>query len=137
MGAFDKKKAFGIGGIVGAIAVLANLLQIIDLVVGLPIFNKPEKNETSTSIMETVEKNTKEPEVIEDNYAEVVEEVPPTEPKPVSVYINDLQYMSCKNCVKEQDNLTDNVGNMYHKGLFMDNRPNGIDPYRYEGSVDY
>lgn len=30
MGAFDKKKVFGIGGIVGAIGILANLAQIID-----------------------------------------------------------------------------------------------------------
>lgn len=156
MGAFDKKKAFGIGGILtgaaAVIAVLANLSEIIQLFKG---DDKPEKSSKSVAVVETVTEQLKvteaikvtEPYVVEESYVEeeiieenviVTEEIiepetePPTEPQPVSIYINDLQYMSCKNIVGEQIQLKDNIGNMHHNGLIMWKGNS-----RGEGSADY
>lgn len=54
------------------------------------------------------------------------------------VYITDMEYMSCVNEVKEQDNLKDNIGNMYHNGLFMGHNRSIMDGrWSGEGSADY
>lgn len=170
MGAFDKKKAFGIGGILtGAAAVIAVLANISEIMQLFDKDDKPEKPSRSVAVVETVDEDIEEtvieqlevieavevtePYVIEEikikdeivEQADVIEESviepetePPTEPKPVSVYINDLQYMSCINSIQEQDNLTDNVGNMYHKGLFMYEKWSYMDGRNHgEGSADY
>lgn len=51
------------------------------------------------------------------------------------VYITDLNYMSCLNNVRKQDNLKDNIGNLYHNGLYMGETHHG---FCYgEGSADY
>ncbi|MDE6664755.1 MAG: hypothetical protein K2K14_00980 [Ruminococcus sp.] len=127
MGAFDKKKAFGIGGLVtvlsGLIAVLANLSEIAQF------FNKdkPEKSVTTTSIVETVEKNTKAKEtkqveetIVEaENVAEVVEEVPETEPptKPQSkfVYLSNMKVTESNYEFNLQNGVDaiDTIGNRY------------------------
>lgn len=135
MGAFDKKKAFGIGGIITVIGAIGwGMNFVADYYQAKEGFEKSKNPVTATSVVETVEKTTratkaKQEDVIEVNAVEQAEPetvpptepptAPPTEPQPVSVYINDLEYMSCENDVEEQSNLKDNVGNMYHKGLFM------------------
>ncbi|MDE6538728.1 MAG: NPCBM/NEW2 domain-containing protein [Ruminococcus sp.] len=70
MGNFDKKRAFGIGGLVtvlvGGVAFLANVSEIVQLF-------KPEKTENSVAVIETVKEESEETIVEEENVAEVVE----------------------------------------------------------------
>ena len=55
------------------------------------------------------------------------------------IYIVDMNYMSCVNGVKTQGTLKDNVGNLYHNGLFMcrDISFIGDKGWYGEGSADY
>lgn len=114
MGDFDKRKAFGIGGIVGAIAILANLSQIIDTASGL--LDKPEKSVTTTSIVETVEKNTKPKETkkAEEKVVEPETE-PPTEPQPKAVYLDSLKVAesSYRFFIENPGSNMDSIGNTY------------------------
>lgn len=48
------------------------------------------------------------------------------------IYIVDMSYMSCVNEVNKENTLEDNVGNMYHNGLFMCKSY-----YSGEGSAEY
>lgn len=122
MGDFDKKKAWGIGGLVtalvGVIAVLANLAQIVEGVRGF--FDKPEKSVTSTSIVETVEKEpektiVEQADIIqaEENYAETIEEVPPTEPQPTVVYLDSLKVAESHGFYEDENTAESTVGDTY------------------------
>ncbi|MCM1506578.1 MAG: hypothetical protein NC177_05515 [Ruminococcus flavefaciens] len=122
MGDFDKKKAWGIGGVLtglaAVIAVLANLSQIVEGV--RDFFDKPEKSVTTTSIVETVEKEPEETVVeqedviqAEENYAEVVEEVPPTEPQPTVVYLDSLKVAESNGFYENEVSAESTVGDKY------------------------
>ncbi|MDE5772121.1 MAG: NPCBM/NEW2 domain-containing protein [Ruminococcus sp.] len=132
MGAFDKKKAFGIGGILtgvaALIAVLANISEIIQLFKGN---EKTEKPSTSVAVVETVEKEEAviEQAEVEENYAEVVEEVPPTEPQLSVVYLDSLKVTESSVFYNDESEAVDTIGNKYighvmrigHTGYIVDN----------------
>lgn len=134
MGIFDKKRAFSIGGVlsglIGIIAVLANLSEILQFA---GCNEKSEKSVTTTSIVETVEKSTKAKEtkqaeetIFEDeNVAEVVEEVPPTETQPTAVYLDSLKVAESKHYFENENNVIDTVGNKYTKHIFTIGECNG------------
>ncbi|MDE5557517.1 MAG: NPCBM/NEW2 domain-containing protein [Ruminococcus sp.] len=125
MGDFDKKRAFSIGGVlsglIGIIAVLANLSEILQFA---GCNEKSEKSVTTTSIVETIEKNTKAKEtkqaeetiVEEENVAEVVEEIPETEPQQEVIYLNSLKVVEKSMYayyVENANHSVDTIGNTY------------------------
>lgn len=126
METFDKKKAFGIGGIltvvVTIIAVVANISEIVQLFRG---DDKPE-----SSVVETVDKNTEESviEPAESNYniEEVIESVEiieqeeiTTVSEPSVVYLNSLKVAESQGFYEDENSAEDTVGNTYIENVMV------------------
>lgn len=114
MGNFDKKRAFGIGGglavLASIIAVAANISEIIQLFRGN---DKPESSTPApTRVVEEIV--IEQADVIEENYAEVVEKVPPTEAQPTAVYLNDMKVSQSEGYFyDDKSSAEDTIGNTY------------------------
>lgn len=125
MGAFDKKKAFGIGGIITVIGAIGwGMNFVADYYQAKEGFEKSKNPVTTTSVVETVEKTTKatkaeQEDVIEVNAVEQAEleteppTEPPTEPQPTAVYLDSLKVAESNNFYEDEKNITDTVGNTY------------------------
>ena len=150
MGEFDKKKVLSIGGILtglaSIIAILANLSEIGQF------FHKDEpKMETSTSIVEMVEKTTEQAE------EKIVEEVPetesptepptdppttepPTEPQPAVTYLSDMKVSKSQYFYYDEEetkNSMDTVGNTYKNNVLTIGEVSEYNDYGYEFDDNY
>lgn len=122
MGSFDKKKVFGIGGILtgvaAIIAVVANLAQIIDTGRGV-ISDKTEKsrNTATTAVVETVKKTTKTTKAEQEDAIEISdveqETEPPTEAQPAVTYLDSLKVAESNHYNEDESNAIDTIGNTY------------------------
>jgi len=125
MGAFDKKKAFGIvcilTGLVGVIEVLVNMSETIQ---PFKCDEDPEKSVTTASIVEIVERNTeetvdKQEDIIEVSAVEQVEteSVSPTELSTESqlevVYLDSLKVSESHGFYEDESSAKDTIGNTY------------------------
>lgn len=122
MGNFDKKRAFGIGGVLtglaAVIAVAANISEIVQL------FRGDDKPEVSTSARTQIVEEVSEETVVEQadvieakNIAEVVEEVPPTEAQPTVVYLNSLKVAQSGCFYEDEIYAEDTIGNTYIENI--------------------
>lgn len=119
METFNKKKAFGIGGIltgvVTIIAVVANISEIVQL------FRGDDKPESSVAVVETVDKN------IEESVIEQAESVGIIEQEEIStvtessvVYLNSLKVAEKSDMFYENDDSAiDTIGNTYTGHLMI------------------
>jgi len=119
MGAFDKKtkRNIGLGSlIIGAIAILANISQIIDA--WDKLFDKDTKTNTQTTIVAESPNNSNQ-EKNEPPQTEKVTQPPtetPTEPQPTEPpvdYLNNLTLSDSKCFHNDEDIAEDTVGNTY------------------------
>lgn len=136
MGNFDKDN-LGIG------SKLAVLVTMLPLLTGLldfaQRFKEDDKSEISTSQRIQIVTESSNERVIEQ--AGIIKDTKkelPTVPRTISTFINDLQYMSCKNNIEEQETLTDNIGKEHYNGLFMYEMHSVVHgDYRHGGSANY
>ena len=137
MGAFDKKKAFGIGGIITVIGAIGwGMNFVADYYQAKEGFEKSKNPVTATSVVETVEKTTratkaKQEDVIEVNAVEQAEpetEPPtesPTEPQPTVVYLDSLKVAESNHYYEDEKNIIDTVGNQYINHILTIGECNG------------
>lgn len=151
----------GLAVLASIIAVVANISEIAQLFKSEKTENsvavienvKEEPSKTiidNENVAEVVEVSAVESaEVIEETVIEqekVIEESviipeeitepetePPTEPKPVSIYIVDLDYMSLNGIMSSQSKLEDNIGNIYHNGFYLYGNNGGSANYYIRG----
>ncbi len=107
----------GIGGIIGwGMSLVADYFQAKDG------FEKSKNSETTTSIVETIEKNTeskktKTTDVIEVSAVEQeepeTETEPPTEPQPKSVYLDSLKVADSHGFYEDENTAESTVGDTY------------------------
>lgn len=67
----------------------------------------------SAVIQQTIDTIGEENENLNSAYTEYRSHLP--------IYITDMEYMSCDGNVKSEDYLKDNIGNLYHNSLYMNN----------------
>lgn len=125
MGAFDKKKALGIGAIITIIGfIITGSGWIMEFVANYyqakEGIEKSKNSETVTSVVETVEKTTKATKAEQEDVIEVdaVEQAepetePPTEQQPTAVYLDSLKVAESNNFYEDENNVMDTVGNTY------------------------
>ncbi len=116
---------------------MANISEIVQLFKG---DDKPAKQEREVAVVETVDKNIEETvieqaDVIEENYAEVVEEVPPTEAQPKAVYLNNMKVAESNYDfnLKDGSGAIDTIGNTYSGYVLTAGHQNWIE----EGYATY
>lgn len=125
MGAFDKKKAFGIGGIITVIGAIGwGMNFVADYYQAKEGFEKSKNPVTTTSVVETVEKTTKATKVEQENVIEInaveqaeLETEPPTEPpteaQPAITYLNTLKVSESSGFYDDESEADDTIGNKY------------------------
>lgn len=74
----------------------------------------------SAVIQQAIDKIGEENEDLNSAYNEYRSHLP--------IYITDMEYMSCVGSVESEGYLKDNIGNLYHNGLYMNNG-NSVDYY--------